>query len=118
MADFDYDRTRAMKQIDFSPCCRCGRGVMHAGMPLFFRITIERMGIDARAVQRQAGLEMMLGGHAAIAHAMGPNDDIGLPIGDAGKGLICHGCAMDFDGTSFAEIIDALDRRANKDEAA
>lgn len=118
MADFEYDRSRAMKQTDFTPCCRCGKGVMHTGLPLFFRITIERMGVDAKAVQRQHGLEQLLGGHAGIAHAMGPDEDMGLPIGEPQRGLICHACAMDFEGTTFAELLVATDQPAKNGEAA
>lgn len=97
MKPFEYDRARAMKQTDFKPCLRCGKGVMHTGAPLFYRVTIERMGIDIRAVERQHGLEMMLHGHAGIANAMGPNDDMGVPIGDAARGLLCETCANDYE---------------------
>jgi hypothetical protein len=110
MNRFEYDRDRAMKQTDFSPCVHCGKGVVHTGVPLFYRVTIERMGIDARAVARQTGLEMMLGGHAKIANIMGPNDDIGLPIGPANEGLLCEQCAHDYE-ICFAEIADAMYER-------
>jgi hypothetical protein len=91
--DFDYDKTRAMKHKDFKPCAYCGKGVAHSGVPMFYRVTIERMGIDARAVERQTGLEMMLGGNAMLANVMGPDADIGIPIGEADKGLLCAECA-------------------------
>lgn len=107
MAKLEYDKNRAMKQTDFAPCALCGKGMAHTGLPLFYRVTIERMGIDGRAVQRQAGLEMMLGGHAAIAHVMGPDDDMGIPIGDADKGLICATCAHDLNN-SLLMVAEAL----------
>lgn len=103
---FDYDRSRAMKQNEIKPCARCGKGVMHTGVPLLYRVTIEQMGVDARAVQRQAGLEQVLGGAAKLAFHMGPNEDMCVPIGDADKGLICHECAMSPDFT-FAELTEA-----------
>jgi hypothetical protein len=43
--------------------------------PVFYRVTIETCAIDACAVQRQVGLEMVIG-NAAIAHAMGPDEDL------------------------------------------
>lgn len=107
MTPFEYDKTRAMKQTDFTPCTRCGKGVAHTGVPLFYRVTIERMGIDGRAVERQTGLEMMLGGHAKLAHVMGPDEDMGLPIGPANVGLLCEKCAHDLD-FSFAELTESL----------
>lgn len=112
---FDYDRKRAMKQKDFKPCIRCGKGVMHTGSPLFYRVTVERMGIDVRAVQRQHGLEMMMHGNAAIAAAMGPDDDMGLPIGPADKGLLCSNCAHDID-CSFAAIVEAFPKETEEAE--
>lgn len=104
---FEYDKRRAMKQTDFTPCAKCGKGVMHTGSPIFYRVTIERMGIDGSAVQRQHGLEMVLGGHAAIAHIMGPNDDIGLPVGPPSIGLLCSLCAHKLD-LSFSELTEIL----------
>jgi hypothetical protein len=106
-APFEYDRSRAMKQTDFTPCVGCGKGVMHTGLPLCYRVTIERMGIDGRAVQRQAGLEMMLGGHAKIANVMGPDEDMGLPIGPTLRGLLCETCANS-PGTFFGLIVESL----------
>jgi len=93
---FEYDRKRAMKHEDFENCIVCGRGMMHSGMPIFYRVTIETMGIDSHAVMRAHGLELQFGGGplaARIANAMGPNEDLGLPIGDAHKTLLCHDCA-------------------------
>lgn len=80
---------------------------MNGGVPLFYRITLESMGVNIRAAQRQAGLEQMLGGHARIANIMGPNEDIGLPIGPASRGLLCQSCVLDVD-TRLAQILDAL----------
>lgn len=113
---FEYDRKRAIKQTGFTKCIKCGKGMAHAGIPLFYRITVEPMGIDHRAVQRQHGLEMMMAGAAKLAHIMGPDDDMGLPIGPALTGLICHLCAHDFDAT-FGELIEALSRANEKQEA-
>lgn len=93
--DFEYDKARAMKHKDIKPCCRCGEGVMATGLPLFYRVTIERMGVDMKAVERQSGLEMMLGGNAMLANVMGVDADIAVPIGDAQTGLLCNKCLLD-----------------------
>ena len=73
-------------------CSMCGGKVLAAGMPLFWRVTVERFGIDLRAVQRQQGLTMMLGGSAAIASAMGADEDMAIPIGDAETVTVCEPC--------------------------
>ena len=87
-----------MKATDFKPCAICGKGVMHAGVPLFYRVKLESMGIDVNAVQRHAGLELMLGGGhagAALANVMGPGDDLAKPIVEGETVLICQPCAME-----------------------
>ena len=48
--------------------------------PVFYRVTIETCCLDPMAIQRQAGLEMMLGS-AALAAAMGPNEDVAKVMG-------------------------------------
>lgn len=114
-APFEYDRSRAMKQTDFVPCACCGKGVMHTGLPTFYRVTVERMGIDVRAVKRQHGMELMIG-DARVANIMGPDEDMGLPIGPAARGLLCETCAND-PATWFALVAEALNRRAEKETA-
>lgn len=48
-----------MKQTEIKPCAACGKGVMHAGAPQFYQVTV------------QHGLEQMLGGNATIAFHIG-----------------------------------------------
>ena len=57
-----------MKQTEIKPCCQCGKGVMHTGLPLFWQLTIQRMQIDVGAVHRQHGLEMMVGNPLLAFH--------------------------------------------------
>lgn len=51
-----------------------GAGIAAQG-PIFYRVTVEQCGLDRDAIQRQAGLEMMVG-NAAIAAVLGPDEDI------------------------------------------
>ena len=82
-----------MKQADLKPCSKCGEGVMHTGNPMFYRVTVDSLIVDPRAVQRQHGLEMMLGGNAAIAHAMGPQEDMAKQI-DSNELILCMDCML------------------------
>lgn len=82
-----------IKQTDIQKCASCGLGVMHAGLPLFYRVTIQRYGIDHNAVMRQHGLELMLGGNAMLANVMGVDADIAKPITDLHDILICEICS-------------------------
>ncbi len=88
-----------MKAREIKPCAICGRGVMHSGVPLFYRVKVESMGIDVGAVKRQAGLEQVFGGGqagAVLADVMGPDPDIARPvIEDQPTVLICQPCALE-----------------------
>jgi hypothetical protein len=81
-----------VKKKDFKKCAICGKGVMHSGQIMFYKVSITMMGIDIGAVQRQHGLEMMMG-NAAIAHVMGPDEDLAKPLGKPETGLVCQDCA-------------------------
>jgi len=81
-----------MKRHEIKKCVICGKGVMHNGQILFYKIEISRMAVDLGAVQRLQGLEMML--NPALASVMGPDEDIAMPIGGPDKALICDACAM------------------------
>jgi len=73
-------------------CSMCGNKVMASGSPLFWRVTIERLGIKFGPVQRQQGLTMMLGGSAALAAVMGPDEDLASPVMDTVTLTVCEEC--------------------------
>ncbi len=75
-------------------CDVCGQKVLSKGLPLFYVVTVERYSVDLKALQRQAGLEMMLGNNVPIAQVMGPNEDMAERIGEQVKLSVCEGdCA-------------------------
>ena len=74
-------------------CGVCGKGFGHAGLPLFWRITIERFGIDMTAVQRQDGLAQLVGS-SELAQVMGTDADMTKPMMDPVKVTICEDCIM------------------------
>lgn len=81
-----------MKQREFSPCVVCNKGVAHEGNLCFYRLKIEHMVLNVGAINRQHGLEMMLGGHGAIAQAMGLDEDLARTASDCTV-LVCADCA-------------------------
>ena len=83
----------SFKQRDIRPCACCGKGLAATGLPLFYRLTIERFGLDGRAIQRQAGLEAMMGGNALIAAAMGPDEDLAVNLAGPRTVLVCETCS-------------------------
>lgn len=82
-----------MNRADFKPCAICHKGMMHTGLPLFYRVTIERMGIDLRAVRQQHGLEQLTGS-VGLADVFSPNSALASPLPDPSVVLICEECAM------------------------
>lgn len=89
-----------MKQRDLKPCSGCGEGVMHEGIPIFYRFRMDTMGVDANAVRQQHGMEMMMGGAAALAQIMGPDPDIAKEV-NSKYIVLCHGCMMNCNASMF-----------------
>jgi len=74
-------------------CSLCRQKVGASGIPLFYRLTVERFGVKLDAVQRQTGLEMMLGGHVGIAQAMGTDEEMTIPVMDPLVLVVCERCS-------------------------
>lgn len=81
-----------MKRKDLKSCAMCGKGLMHSGSPMFYKIKIESMIFDTQVLQQQAGLEMMLGS-PELASIMGPDGDIAKKAAE-NEILICMECAI------------------------
>lgn len=98
-----------MKEGDLQPCGVCNKGLMHTGLPLFWKVSIERYGIDAAAVHRQVGLGMMLGS-GRLATVMGPDEDMATRIGDTVDILMCEDCVLqNYPIAAIAEMSGDLD---------
>lgn len=74
-------------------CSLCGNKILASGIPLFYRVTIERFGIDMNAAQRQQGLGMLLGGSGALAMVMGPDEDMAHPMMEPAVLTVCEDCS-------------------------
>ena len=81
-----------MKAGDFKPCALCGKGMMHAGVPLFYRVTIERHGVILRNIQRQDGLAQFMGS-PMLAQAMGDDREMTQPMMEPITVTICEACS-------------------------
>lgn len=75
-----------------SVCSLCAKGIGASGLPLFWRVTVERFGVDLTAVRRQDGLGAMLG-HSALAAVMGPDETMARPVMEPVKLTVCEDCA-------------------------
>lgn len=81
-----------MKQNEIQKCANCGEGVAK-GNVYFYRLRIEQMILNRGAIERQHGLEMMLGAAAPLAQAFGLDEDIAVGVSDITV-LICADCAL------------------------
>lgn len=73
-------------------CSLCERKTFATGLPLFWTVRIQRFGLNANAVRRQAGLEQLLGS-VAIAQAMGPDEDMATEMHPPIELTVCEDCA-------------------------
>lgn len=71
-------------------CIVCGKKQLEGGLPLFYCVTISRAGFDARALQRAAGLEMMMG---PLAQAFSPDEDLAKVIAGPHEVFVHETCA-------------------------
>lgn len=78
----------------YATCAKCGKKVGHTGLPFFWTITLNRYGVDMRAVQAQDGLGAFLG-NSYLAQVMGPNQDLAKPVMDTVSVALCEDCACD-----------------------
>lgn len=83
-----------MKAGELEKCCLCGKGMMHSGVPLFYRVTVEHMGVKVREVQRAHGMEEFMGGNVALARVF-HDPDIAERIGEPTQKLVCQTCALE-----------------------
>lgn len=98
-------------------CVCCRRLVGQIGMPIFNVVTIERHGLDVKAIHRQAGLEAQLGGNAFLAQAMGPNEDFTITLGPTIRVMVCNACSCSV-MASPACIAEAYNDRKKEDPSS
>jgi hypothetical protein len=85
---------KAIKADELKPCAICGKGVMHSGVPLFYRVSVEIMGVDASAVRQAHAMEQFFNGAVPIARVF-MDPDIAKPVFDPVESVICQPCALE-----------------------
>lgn len=80
----------------YSTCSLCRKPIGNSGLPLFWRVTVERFGVHVDRVQRQTGLAMMLG-NAHLAMHMGPDEEMAQPLHEPIVLSVCETCAVERD---------------------
>jgi len=95
-------------------CALCRRKIGQTKMPLFYLVTIERHGLDMRALSRQQGLGMMLGGHGGIAMAMGPDEDMTVVLQEPIRIMVCEDCSTK--STMVAQLAEEAGKAGEEEE--
>lgn len=91
-------------------CDVCRRRLGETPLPIFWTVKAARHGLNADAIRRQDGLTSVLGGNAAIAAAMGPDEDMTVTLmGEVGL-TVCDQCAT---SSSFSLLMVVLARRSS-----
>ena len=88
-----------MKQPELKPCAACGEGVGHDRSLQFYRLTIQPHLLNLPAIQRQYGLEQMMG-NAALAFHMGTQEELAVPVGEPVTILLCQNCGIEPQGVA------------------
>jgi hypothetical protein len=93
-------------------CAKCGKGLAHSGLPLFWRVTIERFGFDADVCRRADAMERYFN-NLELAAVFSTGEPLAKRFSLSQELLICEPCAMEF--TCVAALAE-LDR--DEDECA
>ena len=109
---------KEMELREHAKCDLCGQFVVASGVPLFYRVSVERFGILLDAVRRQQGLTMMLGGDARLANVMGADEDVAKPMMSKVSVTVCEKCSVNnpWQVAAMAELgLDKLPRMKEVD---
>lgn len=94
------------------PCDVCGEGLARQ-IPLFYRVNIERMAVNAGAVRSIVGLTTILGSQK-LAAVLSPDSDVAKPICESDELIICHSCGVERE-MSVAELAERAAQRRERD---
>jgi hypothetical protein len=89
-------------------CTACRKPVLHTGVPLFWRVTIERFGVDTRAAVRQDSLAAFIGS-TRIASVMGPDEDMATPMMEPVTITLCETCACSWRTPPIAALVERVE---------
>jgi len=75
-------------------CAICGKSIGHTGVPLFWRVRMQRWGLLSSAIRRQSALEQFLDGHVTVAQVMGADEDMAKKMLSV-EITVCETCAAE-----------------------
>lgn len=95
----------------YAKCSMCNKLIGHTGLPVFSRVTVERIGILMKPVRRQDGLAAMLQS-AGLAAVMGADEEMTTSLGGKVTLSICEHCYVNpVVVAALAEMTDVLAKK-------
>jgi hypothetical protein len=82
--------------------------MMHSGAIHFYEVTARQCVVDVSAVNRQVGLELMLGAAAPLAGVLGPDEAVAIRMPTV-RHLYCADCGMRGDIVGPAALLELDD---------
>jgi hypothetical protein len=74
-------------------CRICGKPIGKSGIPLFYRVTVERHGVLLDKIRRQDGLAQHLGS-PLLAKVMGPDEEMTQVLMQPLTVTVCEPCSL------------------------
>ena len=99
-------------------CCICKKGVLHTEIPLFWHVKVSRYVVSMKAINRQAGMEMFMGGNVALAQVFSADEDMAERIGDEATISFCEDCMLKVNHGLMSAVENECDRKAKETENA
>lgn len=84
---------KAAELVRHSQCDLCGGSTLRP-IPIFYVVTVARLGVLVDACQRSVALAQVLGS-AQLAEVMGPDEDLTRTLLEPQTLTVCEGCAYE-----------------------
>lgn len=106
------EKLRGLKESRLRKKCGvCQEGVFNNGAIQLLEVDVTVHLVDPHAIRRQVGLEMQMGGAAALAQHMGPDEDMTKPAYKL-PFLMCQECACK--QQSLMQILENINNRESE----
>ena len=104
---------------EHASCGVCGNPIGESALPVFWTVKLQQHGVRLDAVRRQTGLAQMLGGNAAIAMAMGPDEEMTIPLTEEVELTVCLSCATKLEQpTTFMQLTELAQQKEEQHATA
>lgn len=90
------EKQKVMKEEEIrsvATCAVCKKKFGHTGLPMFWRVKIERYVVDMKALRRLDGLAALLGS-PVLASAMGPDEPLARQALEVNI-TVCENCCIE-----------------------